>query len=127
MEVGVSMEIFISVLYASPDRTYLSPFIAAVVLLVAVAILLFIIARKCCKKTALLKKMAEEHEEKLRAETATIDTIVDTLSDVLFCKGLNLKYTRANKSFKDLFGLDCDDIIGKSDQEMGIRPDVVEG
>ncbi|MCL2235058.1 MAG: ATP-binding protein [Defluviitaleaceae bacterium] len=121
------MGIFISdTYYILLARASLSLLIATVVLLIAVAILLVVLVRKNRKEALRLKKMTEEYDEKLQIETATINTIVDTLSDVLFCKGLDLKYTRANKSFNDLFGFDCDDVIGKNDEEIGVRLDVVE-
>ena len=54
---------------------------------------------------------------KLEFETATLKTIFDSMPDFVFCKDLNLKYTRCNKKMEDFFGVREADLIGKDDAD----------
>ncbi|MCL2620230.1 MAG: ATP-binding protein [Defluviitaleaceae bacterium] len=110
--------------YIVGDGVGLLLFFVAVLLLGVVVALLIVLARKGRKEAVRLREMADEYEEKLWRETATINAIVDSLSDVLFCKDLNLRYTRANKSFLELFELD--NVVGKNDVEIGVGNDMSE-
>ncbi|MCL2856023.1 MAG: ATP-binding protein [Defluviitaleaceae bacterium] len=95
-------------------------FVIVIGMLVGVAAVLFVNAQKARKDNERLEKLLKEQEEKLRTETATLNAIFQALPDVMFCKDLELRYTHATKSFGDLFGLSTDDVVGKSDEELGI-------
>ncbi|MDR0322140.1 MAG: response regulator [Treponema sp.] len=60
-------------------------------------------------------------------ETSTLNAILDSTPDMIFCKDLNSRYTRSNKSMEMHFNLRKQDIIGKSDSEaLGIPSDLAE-
>jgi len=65
-------------------------------------------------------------QDKLKAENAMLEAVFNVIPDFMFCKDLDLKYTRVNKRFEDHFGVTPDFIIGKNDEEgLGLPPDIV--
>ncbi|MDR0495102.1 MAG: PAS domain-containing protein, partial [Treponema sp.] len=50
---------------------------------------------------------------KLEAESITLNTMIDLAPDLIFCKDLELNYTRCNKSFLNFFDVRKEDIFGK--------------
>jgi PAS domain S-box-containing protein len=50
---------------------------------------------------------------KLETESTTLNTMFDSAPDIIFCKDLELNYTRCNKSLLKFFGIKSEDIIGK--------------
>jgi len=65
-------------------------------------------------------------EEKAEHEAATLKAIFDAIPDFIFCKDLNLKYTRCNKHMEDFFGVLEADLIGKDDADgLGAPSDMV--
>jgi len=55
--------------------------------------------------------------EKCELEAATLKAVFDSIPDFVFCKDLNLKYTRCNKKMEEFFQITEADLIGKSDGE----------
>jgi PAS domain S-box-containing protein len=53
-------------------------------------------------------------EKLVEAQTSTLTTIFDAAPDLIFCKDLNSRYTKCNKSMEKYFGVREADIIGKS-------------
>jgi len=65
--------------------------------------------------------------EKAELEAATLNAIFDSIPDFIFCKDMNLKYTRCNKHMEDYFGVSEADLIGKDDAEgLGAPPEMVQ-
>ena len=63
---------------------------------------------------------------KLELETATLRAMFDAIPDFVFCKDLNLKYTRCNKKMEDFFGIREADLMGKDDAEgLGVPDEMV--
>ncbi|MCL2514274.1 MAG: PAS domain-containing protein, partial [Oscillospiraceae bacterium] len=56
----------------------------------------------------------------LERESSMLQTMFDSISDLIFCKDANLNYTRCNKSLLQYFGLEEDELIGKGDAD-GLR------
>jgi len=56
----------------------------------------------------------------LENESSTLQTMFDSVSDLIFCKDMELKYSRCNISLLRYFGLREEDIIGKDD-ENGLK------
>jgi len=57
----------------------------------------------------------------------TTQAIFDAIPDMVFCKDLDLNYTRCNKSLLEFFNLKEEDIIGKDDiTGLGVPPDLAE-
>jgi PAS domain S-box-containing protein len=62
------------------------------------------------------KKMLDNLKDassRLEAESSTLNTMFDSAPDLIFCKDVNLNYTRVNKSLLKFFDVKKDDIIGK--------------
>jgi PAS domain S-box-containing protein len=73
-------------------------FISAIALsLFILALILFMFYRSRNERKRLAKLVAEE--------TSTLTAIFNTTPDHIFCKDLDSRYTRCNKSFEDFFGL----------------------
>jgi len=99
-------------------------FIGASVLFAIVLILMFILFRKTQYENRRLESLVAERTEILEREGNTLNAIVDSLSDALFYKDLELNYVRINKSFKSLLGVH-QDIIGTSDETF-MSPEIAE-
>ncbi|MCL2797831.1 MAG: ATP-binding protein [Firmicutes bacterium] len=56
----------------------------------------------------------------LEHESSTLQTMFDSVSDLIFCKDSDLNYTRCNQSLLRYFNLKEEDLIGKDD-ENGLR------
>ncbi|MDR0455899.1 MAG: response regulator [Treponema sp.] len=50
---------------------------------------------------------------KLEYESTTLNTMIDLAPDLIFCKDLELNYTRCNKSLLNFFGIKKEDIMGR--------------
>jgi len=73
------------------------------------------------------KMLAEKHRADLEYERARMEAIVDTMPDVLFCKDLDMRYTRINKSFEELFGVARENVVGQFDEvAVGQNKEVAE-
>ncbi|MCL2499973.1 MAG: ATP-binding protein [Defluviitaleaceae bacterium] len=57
---------------------------------------------------------------KLETERSMLQTMFDSIPDLIFCKDMDSKYTRCNQSLLKYFHLEMDQIIGKDD-ENGLR------
>jgi PAS domain S-box-containing protein len=63
------------------------------------------------------KKMLREIETtafRLRVESSTLKTMFDLAPDLIYCKDLDLNYSRCNESFLKFFNCKMEDIIGKN-------------
>jgi len=56
----------------------------------------------------------------LETEKALLQTMLDSIPDLIFCKDLDLNYTRCNKSLLNYFAIEENDLIGQDD-ERGLR------
>ena len=63
------------------------------------------------------KMMAEieQRTNELAIQTNTLQTLVNSIPDFVFCKDLSSKYTMINNSLSTFFGVNADDIVGKGD------------
>ncbi|MCL1882686.1 MAG: ATP-binding protein [Defluviitaleaceae bacterium] len=88
----------------------------AVACVVSFVFTLYLIMSKDEKKR--LSDRVDESTAALEAETAMLNTLFDSIPDVIFCKDLNFRYTRVNKAFEELFGKKREDILGKTEREF---------
>ncbi|MDR2558082.1 MAG: response regulator, partial [Oscillospiraceae bacterium] len=98
---------------------------ASFLLLCVIALLciLFIIKRR---EKNQLERLVQKRTAELEYETATLKAMFDAIPDFVFCKDLNLKYTRCNKKMEDFFGVREVDLIGKDDAEgLGVPDEMV--
>ena len=56
----------------------------------------------------------------IETESAMLQTIFDSIPDLIFCKDRNLNYTRCNKSLLKYFGMREEELIGRNDYS-GLR------
>jgi len=64
-----------------------------------------------------LRKLVRQRTNELERETTTLKAIFNSSPDFIFCKDLNLHYTRCNKSLEKMFGVSEEGIFGKGDRE----------
>ncbi|MGB3265124.1 MAG: PAS domain S-box protein, partial [Microcoleus sp.] len=77
--------------------------------------------RKCLElELQIALAQTERSEELLR-------TVIDTTSDWIFAKDKQFRYILANKSFAESIGKEVEEIIGKSDLELGFSEELVFG
>jgi len=65
----------------------------------------------------MLRKLVRQRTNELERETTTLKAIFNSSPDFIFCKDLNLHYTRCNKSLEKAFGVSEEGIAGKVDRD----------
>ncbi|MCL2197605.1 MAG: ATP-binding protein [Defluviitaleaceae bacterium] len=61
--------------------------------------------------------LVKEATRELEYETAMLNAVFDAMPDILFCKDLNFRHLRINKSFEEMFNINREDILGKTEEE----------
>jgi len=74
------------------------------------------------------KDMPSHNNENLECLSySMLQTMFDSVSDLIFCKDRDLIYTRCNKSLLMYFGLKEEDVVGKDDESgLGVPPETAE-
>ena len=100
--------------------------VASALLLVGIVVIYSLLVKN--KKIGKnLELLVAERTKELALQTSTVTTVFETIPDLIFCKDLNLKYTRCNRAFEKHFDLLEADIIGKDDTlGLGLSPELVE-
>lgn len=88
-----------------------------VVILILSIMVLYLIIEK--KKTE--KKRVVEYE----MESATLNAMFDSIPDLMFCKDLEFKHLRINKRYEELFHVNRNNVLGKTDKEALDVPDEI--
>ena len=70
---------------------------------------------KLIEQFRLMETEIERQTSTLKLQTATLQTIINSIPDFVFCKDLNSNYTMLNSSLADSFGVNVDCVIGKGD------------
>ena len=83
-----------------------------------VVIFLFLKNKKLSKN---LERLVAERAKELELQTSTLTTIFESTPDLVFCKDLDLRFTRCNQSFEKYFGCLEKDIIGQTDHGSGFN------
>jgi PAS domain S-box-containing protein len=92
-----------------------------------ILVLLFILFLRNRRIGKWLKDMVQERTNELVIQSATITAAFDSTPDLIFCKDLDSRFTRCNKTFENYFNVREADIIGKDDVEaMGLSPEEAE-
>jgi len=56
-------------------------------------------------------------QKRLAAESSMLQTMIDSIPDLIFCKDLNFNYSRCNKSLLEYFNIkDENDLVAKNDE-----------
>jgi len=75
-------------------------------------IALFIRSRRAGEQ---LKNIVNKRTRELSLQTVKLQTILDSIPDIIYCKDMNLHYTQCNKVTERFTGTSEKDIIGKTD------------
>jgi len=95
-------------------------FLGLSVLFLCVLSLVAVLFIKSRLSGIMLEKLVEVRTRDLELKTSMIMTILDASPDFIFCKDLESRYTQCSKSTIDLFNIDSNDIIGKTDADIFI-------
>ena len=102
-------------------------YIGASALILVVFILLFILFRRTQNRGKELKKLVDEQTSALQIQTSTLNAILDSIPDIVFCKDLDLAFTRVNKSAEAFYGVREADILGKNETDgVGSSAEILE-
>ena len=100
--------------------------IGTFVLFACVLVLLLLIFWRKHNEGRHLQTLVNERTNELENQTALLTSVFDTIPDFVFCKDLDLKYTRFNKKMEDYFDVREADIIGKDDKDgLGVPEEMV--
>jgi PAS domain S-box-containing protein len=97
------------------------------VLFFGVIVLLFILFQKTHRGEKRLEILVQERTKELMIQGAILKTAFEATPDLVFCKDLNSRFTRCNKTFEKHFNIREADIIGKGDVDgLGLPPELAE-
>jgi PAS domain S-box-containing protein len=101
--------------------------ISAAVLFFSVLVLLFVLFQRNRRMGRRLEKLVQKRTNELMIQSATITAAFDATPDLVFCKDLDSRFMRCNKTFENYFNIREADIIGKDDVGgLGIPADLAE-
>ena len=104
------------------QRPWLIAAIALSMIILALVSFLLAKSRNAGKR---LEKIINKRTGELELETSKLNTMIDSIPGLVFCKDLHSNYTQCNKYMMDYFALNKDNIIGKGDIEgLGISADM---
>jgi len=102
-------------------------FISAIVSSFCILVLLFILFQKNRRVGLRLKTLVQERTNELVIQSAALNAAFETIPDLVFCKDLDFRFTRCNKTFEDYFNVREADIVGKGDADaLGISAESEE-
>ena len=90
-------------------------------LLLVGLVIIFLLFMKNKKIGRNLELLVEARANELAMHTSTLTTIFESIPDLVFCKDLNLNFTRCNSAFEKHFGCVEADVLGK-DSIIGVNP-----
>jgi PAS domain S-box-containing protein len=74
-----------------------------------------------------LEILVQKRTNELVIQSSTLAAMFDATPDLVFCKDLNSRFLRCNKTFENYFNIRESDIIGKGDTDgLGIPADLAE-
>ena len=94
--------------------------IGAGVLFICVIVLLTLLFIRRSSERDQLRKLVEERTRSFEFESTLITTIFDSIPDIIFCKDLDMRYTRINKAFELQFGIERDSVLNKNDTDVSL-------
>jgi PAS domain S-box-containing protein len=106
------------------QRPWLLGSLALIMCVLVLLAVLFERSRLAGKK---LENLVKERTHELSLQTAKLQSVFDSLPDIVFCKDLELRYTQCNRISEERNGVIEADLIGKTDLETKVFPkDVAE-
>jgi PAS domain S-box-containing protein len=101
--------------------------VSAAILLFSVLVFLFVFFQRNRQIGIRLERLVRKRTNELVIQSATLTAAFDATPDLVFCKDLNSRFMRCNKTFENFFKIREADIIGKDDVEgLGISADFAE-
>jgi PAS domain S-box-containing protein len=101
--------------------------IIAAVLLFAVLVLLFVLFQRKRLAEQWLETLVQKRTNELVIQSSTLAAMFDATPDLVFCKDLDSRFVRCNKTFEKYFNISEADIIGKDDVDgLGIPPELAQ-
>ncbi len=91
--------------------------IGAAALFLCVIVLMALLFLKTRRAGAQLGKLVEERTQELEVEKNMIQLMFDSTPNLVFCKDIDLHFTRCNKSFENFLGVSEANILGKNNVE----------
>ena len=99
-------------------QSYTPLFIGGIALIIIITAFLFLIIRNRHIEKLRLQAVIEERNKALERETVILTTILDSMPDILFCKGLDLKLLHVNAKYTEFFNLNKSEVIGANESEF---------
>jgi len=101
--------------------------ISAAALFFSVLVLLFILFQRNRRAGKELETLVQKRTNELVIQSATITAAFDATPELIFCKDLDSRFIRCNKTFEDYFNVREKDIIGKGDVDaLGMSAETAE-
>ncbi|MDR2952667.1 MAG: transporter substrate-binding domain-containing protein [Treponema sp.] len=101
--------------------------ISAAALFFSVLVLLFILFQKKRHTEKQLETLVRKRTNELVIQSAINKAAFDASPDLVFCKDLDSRFIRCNKTFEEYFNIREADIVGKRDEDgLGIPADLAE-
>jgi PAS domain S-box-containing protein len=101
--------------------------ISAASLFFCILVLLFILFQRNRRVGKKLEKLVQKRTNELVIQSATLTAAFDATPDLIFCKDLDSRFIRCNKTFEKYFNVREADIIGKEDVEcLGLSAELAE-
>jgi PAS domain S-box-containing protein len=101
--------------------------ISAAILLFSVLVLLFVLFQRKRRIGKRLETLVQKRTNELVIQSATLTAAFDATPDLIFCKDLDSRFMRCNKTFENYFNIREEDITGKGDTDgLGIPADLAE-
>jgi PAS domain S-box-containing protein len=101
--------------------------ISALALFFFVLVLLFFMFQRNRREGKQLEILVQKRTNELLIQGATLSAAFDATPDLVFCKDLNSRFTRCNKTFEKHFNIRETDIVGKGDVDgLGLPPELAE-
>jgi PAS domain S-box-containing protein len=101
--------------------------ISALALFFFVLVLLFFMFQRKRREGKQLEILVQKRTSELVVQSATLSAAFDATPDLVFCKDLDSRFTRCNKTFEKHFNIREADIVGKGDVDgLGLPPELAE-
>jgi PAS domain S-box-containing protein len=101
--------------------------ISAAALFFCILVLLFILFQRNRRAGKELETLVQKRTSELVIQSATLTAAFDATPDLIFCKDLDSRFIRCNKTFERYFNVREEDIIGKGDVDgLGMSSEVAD-
>jgi len=101
--------------------------ISAAALFFFILVLLFILFQRKRRSEKELEILVQKRTNELVIQSSTLTAAFDATPDLIFCKDMDSRFTRCNKTFEKYFNVREADIVGKGDVDgLGIPAELAE-